>query len=63
MSKDICINLPLQILKLENEIALPAQLSIIAILTIFFTQVNATFRPKHIFMGQYLDFTFLIALS
>jgi cadmium resistance transport/sequestration family protein len=35
----------------------------IAILTIFFAQVSTTFRPKHIFMGQYLGFIVLIGLS
>ena len=35
----------------------------ILILMIFFAQVNATFRPKHIFVGQYLGFTVLIAMS
>lgn len=35
----------------------------IVILMLFFAQVNATFRPKHIFVGQYIGFTILIALS
>ncbi|XGV98834.1 MAG: cadmium resistance transporter [Leptolyngbya sp. BL-A-14] len=35
----------------------------IVILMLFFAQVNATFRPRHIFIGQYLGFTVLIALS
>ncbi|MBW4471664.1 MAG: cadmium resistance transporter [Stenomitos rutilans HA7619-LM2] len=35
----------------------------IVILMLFFAQVNTTFRPKHIFMGQYLGFAILIALS
>lgn len=35
----------------------------IVILMLFFAQVNAAFRPKHIFIGQYLGFTVLIALS
>ena len=35
----------------------------ILILMIFFAQVNTKFRPKHIFIGQYLGFTVLIALS
>ncbi|MBW4581867.1 MAG: cadmium resistance transporter [Tildeniella nuda ZEHNDER 1965/U140] len=35
----------------------------ILILMLFFAQMNATFRPKHIFIGQYLGFTVLIALS
>lgn len=35
----------------------------IVILTIFFAQVNATFRPKHIILGQYLGFTVLILAS
>ncbi len=35
----------------------------IVILMLFFAQVNATFRPKHIFIGQYLGFTVLVALS
>lgn len=35
----------------------------IVILMLFFAQVNAAFRPKHILVGQYLGFTVLIALS
>lgn len=35
----------------------------IVILTIFFTQVNNTFRRRHIVIGQYLGFTALIILS
>ncbi|MBC7970586.1 MAG: cadmium resistance transporter [Verrucomicrobia bacterium] len=35
----------------------------IVILMLFFAQVDATFRPKHIFIGQYLGFTVLVALS
>ncbi|PSB33597.1 cadmium resistance transporter [Stenomitos frigidus] len=35
----------------------------ILILMIFFAQINVKFRPKHIFIGQYLGFTVLIALS
>lgn len=32
-------------------------------LTIFFSQVNATFRPWHIVVGQYLGFTIIITVS
>ena len=32
-------------------------------LTIFFSQVNATFRPWHVVVGQYLGFTVIIAMS
>lgn len=35
----------------------------IVILMIFFTQVNATFRRRHIVVGQYLGFTALILAS
>lgn len=35
----------------------------IVILTLFFAQVNATFRPKHIVVGQYLGFSALIVAS
>lgn len=35
----------------------------IVILMLFFSQVNATFRPKHIIAGQYLGFAALIAAS
>ena len=35
----------------------------IVILTLFFAQVNATFRPRHIVAGQYLGFLILIAAS
>ena len=35
----------------------------LAILTLFFTQVNATFRCRHIFIGQYLGFSALIIAS
>lgn len=35
----------------------------IAILMLFFAQLNATFRPKHIVIGQYLGFTALILIS
>ncbi|OCR02259.1 transporter [Oscillatoriales cyanobacterium USR001] len=35
----------------------------IVILMLFFAQVNATFRPKHIAIGQYLGFTALIIAS
>lgn len=35
----------------------------ILLLMLFFAQVNATLRPKHIFIGQYLGFMVLIALS
>lgn len=35
----------------------------IIILTIFFSQVNATFRRRHIIIGQYLGFTALIIAS
>lgn len=35
----------------------------IIILTIFFMQVNNTFRRRHIVLGQYLGFTALIILS
>ncbi|MFB2918724.1 MULTISPECIES: cadmium resistance transporter [Aerosakkonema] len=35
----------------------------IVILTLFFAQVNATFRRRHIVVGQYLGFTALILAS
>lgn len=35
----------------------------LAILMLFFTQVNEIFRPKHIVIGQYLGFTVLIIAS
>ncbi|MEG3850115.1 cadmium resistance transporter [Microcoleus sp. herbarium19] len=35
----------------------------IAILMLFFAQVNVTFRPRHIVFGQYLGFTAIIAAS
>lgn len=35
----------------------------IIILTIFFSQVNATFRRRHIIIGQYLGFTVIIIAS
>lgn len=35
----------------------------IVILMLFFAQVNATFRPKHIVIGQYLGFAVLILAS
>lgn len=35
----------------------------IVILMLFFAQVNATFRPRHIAIGQYLGFTALIIAS
>jgi len=35
----------------------------IVILMLFFAQVNTTFRPKHIVIGQYLGFTVLILAS
>ena len=35
----------------------------IVILMLFFSQVNATFRPRHIVIGQYLGFTALIVAS
>jgi cadmium resistance transport/sequestration family protein len=35
----------------------------IVILMLFFAQVNATFRPRHIVVGQYLGFTALIFAS
>ncbi len=35
----------------------------IVILMLFFAQVNATFRPRHIVVGQYLGFTALILAS
>ncbi len=35
----------------------------ILILMLFFAQVNATFRPRHIVVGQYLGFTALIVAS
>ncbi|MCL1473428.1 cadmium resistance transporter [Argonema antarcticum] len=35
----------------------------IVILTLFFSQVNATFRRQHIVAGQYLGFSALIAVS
>lgn len=35
----------------------------IVILMLFFTQVNATFRPRHIIIGQYLGFAVLILAS
>jgi cadmium resistance transport/sequestration family protein len=35
----------------------------IVILMLFFAQVNANFRPKHIITGQYLGFTALILAS
>ncbi|OUL33053.1 transporter [Nostoc sp. T09] len=35
----------------------------IVILLLFFSQINATFRPWHIFAGQYLGFTALLILS
>lgn len=35
----------------------------IVILMLFFAQVNATFRPRHIVAGQYLGFIVLIAAS
>lgn len=35
----------------------------IVILMLFFAQVNAAFRPRHIVIGQYLGFTLLIGLS
>ena len=35
----------------------------IVILMLFFSQVNATFQPRHIVVGQYLGFTALIVAS
>jgi len=35
----------------------------IVILMLFFAQINATVRPRHIVMGQYLGFTVLILAS
>ncbi|WP_341527937.1 cadmium resistance transporter [Nostoc sp. UHCC 0302] len=35
----------------------------IVILLVFFSQINATFRPRHIVAGQYLGFTILLILS
>ncbi|MBD2446250.1 cadmium resistance transporter [Nostoc sp. FACHB-152] len=35
----------------------------IAILLLFFSQINAHFRPQHIFFGQYLGFIVLVVLS
>jgi cadmium resistance transport/sequestration family protein len=35
----------------------------IVILMLFFAQVNTTFHPKHIIMGQYLGFTAIILFS
>lgn len=35
----------------------------IVILLLFFSQVNDTFRPRHIVIGQYLGFTALIIIS
>jgi cadmium resistance transport/sequestration family protein len=35
----------------------------IVILLLFFSQVNSTFRPWHIVVGQYLGFTVLVILS
>ncbi|MBD0303125.1 MAG: cadmium resistance transporter [Tolypothrix sp. T3-bin4] len=35
----------------------------IAILMLFFAQLNTTFRPKHIVIGQYLGFIALILIS
>ena len=35
----------------------------IVILMLFFAQVNSTFRPRHIVVGQYLGFAALIAAS
>jgi cadmium resistance transport/sequestration family protein len=35
----------------------------IVVLTLFFSQVNATFRSRHIFVGQYLGFTALVIAS
>ncbi len=35
----------------------------IVILMLFFAQVNASFRPRHIVVGQYLGFTALIGAS
>lgn len=35
----------------------------IVILLLFFAQINARFRPRHIIFGQYLGFTILILLS
>lgn len=35
----------------------------IVILTLFFSQINANFRPRHIIIGQYLGFIVLIIFS
>ena len=35
----------------------------IVILMLFFTQINSTFRPKHIVVGQYLGFSVLLLAS
>lgn len=35
----------------------------LVILTLFFSQVNATFRRRHIFVGQYLGFAALVIAS
>lgn len=35
----------------------------LVILTLLFSQVNATFRSKHIFLGQYLGFSALVLAS
>ncbi|MFN6569000.1 cadmium resistance transporter [Dendronalium sp. ChiSLP03b] len=35
----------------------------IVILLLFFSQINTTFRPRHIVIGQYLGFTILVILS
>ncbi len=35
----------------------------IVILMLFFAQVNATFKPRHIVVGQYLGFTAILVMS
>jgi cadmium resistance transport/sequestration family protein len=35
----------------------------LVILTLFFSQVNSTFRSRHIVIGQYLGFTLLVLVS
>ncbi|HEX6386837.1 MAG TPA: cadmium resistance transporter, partial [Anaerolineae bacterium] len=35
----------------------------ILVLVMFFSQVNASFRPRHVVIGQYLGFAILVSVS
>ncbi len=57
------MNIFLKLIAVSVSVFVATNLDSLIILIFFFSRVNASFRPKHIILGQYLGFSTLLLLS